>query len=222
MTFFLVWDKGNYTGSFLVIFTWKITPTDWHYNPKWFISCNVLHSILVSFLMVVSAGLRFLYSFLYMEYINHIQVFSFLLLPYPSCAWSPIVWPVLHNIATFVLGLYSKYIYICIKNMWLLAFWALLTSLKVMFSSSIHLPVNAKITFFFLIVSETIKLYYFNVSMTVTRYSSLGEYQLIQIFCLVYLMFNSFRNSVPIPICFLNVDICFDKVLFNFHPNNDL
>jgi hypothetical protein len=33
--------------------------------------------------MVGSAGLRFLYSFLYSEYFNHIQVLNFLLLPYP-------------------------------------------------------------------------------------------------------------------------------------------
>jgi hypothetical protein len=42
------------------------------------------------FLMVASASLRFLYSFLYREYINHIQFLSFLLLPYPSHVWPPL------------------------------------------------------------------------------------------------------------------------------------
>jgi hypothetical protein len=40
--------------------------------------------------MVVPASLRFLYSFLYSEYINHIQVFNFLPLPYPSHALPPL------------------------------------------------------------------------------------------------------------------------------------
>jgi hypothetical protein len=33
--------------------------------------------------------IRFEYSFLYREYITHNQLLSFLLLPYPSCAWPP-------------------------------------------------------------------------------------------------------------------------------------
>jgi hypothetical protein len=36
------------------------------------------------------------------------------------------------------------------ENMWFLAFWACLTSLKMMFSSSIHLLVIDKISFFFI------------------------------------------------------------------------
>jgi hypothetical protein len=35
------------------------------------------------------------------------------------------------------------------ENIRVLAFWARLTSLKVMFSSSIHLPANDKVSFFF-------------------------------------------------------------------------
>jgi hypothetical protein len=42
------------------------------------------------FLMTVSANLRILYSFLYKEYINHIHLLSFLLLPYFSCMWLPL------------------------------------------------------------------------------------------------------------------------------------
>jgi hypothetical protein len=40
--------------------------------------------------MVAPANLRFLYSLLYHGYINHIQVFGFLPLPYPSYAWPPL------------------------------------------------------------------------------------------------------------------------------------
>jgi hypothetical protein len=35
------------------------------------------------------------------------------------------------------------------ENMWHLAFWAWLTSLEMMFSSSSYLPVNDKISLFF-------------------------------------------------------------------------
>jgi hypothetical protein len=60
----------------------------------------------------------------------------------------PLVPPVLHNIATFVLGLIqissaNEREYVAF------AFWAWLTSLKMMFSSSIHLHPNDKISFFF-------------------------------------------------------------------------
>jgi hypothetical protein len=34
--------------------------------------------------MVISKSFKILYSFLYSEYINHIQL-NFLLLPFPSC-----------------------------------------------------------------------------------------------------------------------------------------
>jgi hypothetical protein len=48
--------------------------------------------------MIVSAGLRFLYSFLFREFLV-----SFF---YPT---PPLVWSVFHNIAAFVLGLYPTY-----------------------------------------------------------------------------------------------------------------
>jgi hypothetical protein len=50
-----------------------------------------------------------LYSFLYREYVNHIQLLSFLLLPCLSIHDLSLVWPVFHDIAAFVLGLYSTY-----------------------------------------------------------------------------------------------------------------
>jgi hypothetical protein len=79
------------------------------------------------FLMVVSTGLKILHSLLYREYINHIHLFFLL----PSLIYDLLfTWPVLHNIAVFVLGPYSMR-----ENMWLLAFWTWLTSLKMMFSS---------------------------------------------------------------------------------------
>jgi hypothetical protein len=53
--------------------------------------------------MVVSVSLRFLSSFFYTEYINHIQLLSF---PTLVCDL-PLMSSVFHNIATFVLGLYS-------------------------------------------------------------------------------------------------------------------
>jgi hypothetical protein len=56
------------------------------------------------FFLVPSVSLRFLYSFLYSGYINPSQVLSCpTLLLYDL----PLVWPVFHNIATFVLGLCS-------------------------------------------------------------------------------------------------------------------
>jgi hypothetical protein len=46
------------------------------YNPNWLISCIFLHFYLSPFLMVVSAGLRILYVFLYSKYLNHIHLLS--------------------------------------------------------------------------------------------------------------------------------------------------
>jgi hypothetical protein len=56
--------------------------------------------------MVTSASWGLLYSFLYSDYINHIQGFGFLPLPYPSHVQSPFsVWPMSNNITAFVWGL---------------------------------------------------------------------------------------------------------------------
>jgi hypothetical protein len=54
---------------------------------------------------LTSANLRLLYSLLYSDYINHIQVFGFLPLPYLSLAWPPLSVSCVPQIATFVLGL---------------------------------------------------------------------------------------------------------------------
>jgi hypothetical protein len=50
-------------------------------------------------LMVILTGLKILYSFLYREYINHIHLLNFLLLPSLSHMWPLHMWPVFHNIA---------------------------------------------------------------------------------------------------------------------------
>jgi hypothetical protein len=42
------------------------------------------------FLMVISTGLKILYAFLYREYINHIHLLNFLLLPSLSYMWPPL------------------------------------------------------------------------------------------------------------------------------------
>jgi hypothetical protein len=53
--------------------------------------------------MVVSVSLRFLYPFLYSACISPIQDLSS---PTPLLCDLPLLWPVLHNIAAFVLALY--------------------------------------------------------------------------------------------------------------------
>jgi hypothetical protein len=85
ITFLLVWDKDSYTGSLLVLFPCicVLPPQLVHL----FLSSSLLPNLLP---MVSEASFRFLYSFLYREHINHIQVFYFLPLPYSSHAWSPL------------------------------------------------------------------------------------------------------------------------------------
>jgi hypothetical protein len=66
------------TGSFLVTFSCIYV-----LEPKLVYLLLFSSFYLSPFSMVVSASFS-IYSFLYREYINHIQVLSFLLLPYPS------------------------------------------------------------------------------------------------------------------------------------------
>jgi hypothetical protein len=93
--------------------------------------------------MLASASLRLLYSLLFSKHINHIQVFGFLSLPYPYHTRPPLSVTCVqyHNCICFrsIIGIWGK--------TWFLAFWVWLTSLKMMSSSSIHLPVNDKISF---------------------------------------------------------------------------
>jgi hypothetical protein len=91
-------------------------------------------------LMVISTGLKILYLLLQRKSISHVHLLNFLLLPPSLICDLPLVRPVFHSIAVFVLGLYSTYE----RKRGLLAFWTWLTSLKMMFSSSIHLPADKK------------------------------------------------------------------------------
>jgi hypothetical protein len=59
---------------------------------------------------VASAGLRLVYSLLYSEHFNNIQVLGFLPFLYSFRARSPLsVWPKSNNITAFVLDLKSSY-----------------------------------------------------------------------------------------------------------------
>jgi hypothetical protein len=83
--FLLVWGKDSYTERFLVLLpcTCVLQPTLVHlYQPA---------SLLPSPLPIMaSASLRLLYSLLYSEHINHIQVLAFLPFPYSSHSHSPL------------------------------------------------------------------------------------------------------------------------------------
>jgi hypothetical protein len=54
-------------------------------------------------LMVVSKGLKILYSFLFRKYINHIHLLNFHYSP-SSISDFPLTWPVFHNIACICIG----------------------------------------------------------------------------------------------------------------------
>jgi uncharacterized membrane protein len=83
MRFLLVWDRDCYTGSFLCVVSMHIC-----------ITTPVGSSLPILFnspyFLVLLVSLRFLYSFLNHENINHIQVFGFLPLSFPSQAWPPL------------------------------------------------------------------------------------------------------------------------------------
>jgi hypothetical protein len=100
MVFFLVWDKESYTRRYLVLF-----PCIYLLQPQLVLLYQTSSFFPSPLPMVAPTSLRFLYSFLYSEHINHIQIFGVLPFPYPSCGNLPLVWPMSHNIAAFVLGL---------------------------------------------------------------------------------------------------------------------
>jgi hypothetical protein len=100
ISFFLVWDKHSYKERFLALLqcTNVLQPTLVH---LWQTS-SLLSSPLPT---VTSASLRLVYSLLYIEHINHIQVLGFHLFPYSSRMCSPLcVWSMSNNITAFVLG----------------------------------------------------------------------------------------------------------------------
>jgi hypothetical protein len=103
-------------------------------------------------LMVVSKGLKIIYSLLHRKFINHIHPLNFLLYTFPLIYDLPFVWPIFQNIAVFVSGIHSTYeekhaAFILLN---------LTNSLKMMFSSSIYLPANDKIPLFFMTEKHSI------------------------------------------------------------------
>jgi hypothetical protein len=79
VAFLLIWDRDSYIGRFLVLF-----PCIYVLQPK-LVHPYQFSSLLPSPLPIVaSASLRSLCLLLYSEHINHIHVFGFLPLPYPS------------------------------------------------------------------------------------------------------------------------------------------
>jgi hypothetical protein len=95
--------------------------------------------------IVATASLRLLYSLQYSQHTNYIQVLGFLPFPYSSCVHSPLT----HNpCLTIILHLFHIYNLHMRENV----IFALLrlTLLKMMFSSSIHLLVTDKISFFYM------------------------------------------------------------------------
>jgi hypothetical protein len=78
IAFLLVWDKGSYTKKFLALL-----PRTWVSQPK------LIHLYQTSslVLMLISRGLKILYSFLFREYTSHIHLLKFLLSPSFSYIW---------------------------------------------------------------------------------------------------------------------------------------
>jgi hypothetical protein len=101
IVFLLVWDKDSYTKRFLALVpcTCVLKSTLIH-------SCQTSSVLPGPLPIVASATLRLLYSLLYSEHINHIQVLDFLPFPYsfhvPS---SHSGWPMSYNIAALFLDL---------------------------------------------------------------------------------------------------------------------
>jgi hypothetical protein len=85
--------------------------------------------------MVISTGLKILYSFLYMKYINYIHLLNFLLLPSLSYMWPPFR---VTCFSSYCLYFYLVYIPCIRENMQFLAFWTWLTLLKMIISLTWH------------------------------------------------------------------------------------
>jgi hypothetical protein len=100
IAFLLVWDKDSYTERFLALLTCTcvLQPTLVHLYQ----TSSLLPSPLP---IVASATLRLLYSLLYSEHINYIQVLGFLPFFYSSHEYSLLsLWPMSNNITAFVSG----------------------------------------------------------------------------------------------------------------------
>jgi hypothetical protein len=100
IAFLLVWDEDSYTGRFFVLF-----PCICVLQPK------LVHSSLLPgpLSIVASASLRLLYSLLYSEHINQVQILGFFPSPYSSSAHSPFsVWPMSIIITAFLLAIWGR------------------------------------------------------------------------------------------------------------------
>jgi hypothetical protein len=116
------------------------------YNWNWFISC-FSPFYLSPFLMGILTGLKILYSSCVGSTSTIFTFLTSFFYPPSLICDLPLTCPVFHNIALFVLGLYSTYE----RKHSAFAFWTWLTSLKMMFYSFIHLPVHDKISLFFMV-----------------------------------------------------------------------
>jgi hypothetical protein len=116
IAFLLVWSKDSYTERFLALLPCicVLQPTLVHLYQT--------SSLLPGSLPIVaSASLRLLYSLLYSEHINHIQVLGFLHFPYSSVHILPLVYD---PCPIILLHLFQAYNLHMRENMWFLAFWA--------------------------------------------------------------------------------------------------
>jgi hypothetical protein len=101
IAFFKVWNKGSCTERFIALL-----PCTCVFQPTLVHTCQTSSLLPSPLLTVALASLILLYSLLYSEPINHIQVLSFLFFLYSSHALSPLsLWPMSNNITALALGL---------------------------------------------------------------------------------------------------------------------
>jgi hypothetical protein len=139
--FLLVWDKDSYIERFIALL-----PCTCELQPTLLQLCQTSTLLPGPLPIVASVSLRLLYSLLYGEHINHIQILGFLSFLYSTMCFLPLLCEPCPIILLHLFWVYNQHIR---ENRWILSFWAWLTLLKMMFSSSIHLKVNDETSFFF-------------------------------------------------------------------------
>jgi hypothetical protein len=140
MPFLLVWDKDQYSETFVVLFphSCALQPTSVHLRQ----TSSVLPGPLS---IVASVSLRLLYLLLYSEHIKPHWSFSFPFPISPVCVL-PFVCDPCPLVLLHVFWLYNQHMQ---ENMQFLGFWAWVTSLKMTFSCLLPLLVNDILSFFF-------------------------------------------------------------------------